>query len=1028
METGVFPKQNPEHKIELIVCACLALILMIRLSAATDISTCSIINASGSYTLTQSLTAPIGLVCLDVKARDVTLDCLGKNIEGSDTLDSVGIYSNKDNLTVRNCSIINWHTGIKKEGSNNGLIEKSNLISNSKAISLANSEGNKISDSVIKDNSQGIALSFSENNLIYNNLFNNTQNAIFTGSNSNIWNAARQKGKRIYSSGGYIGGNYWSSLQGGLSENCNDSNKDGFCDEPYVLDSKNIDNLPLSTKYTVDTVPPQVSIVSPSSDSILDTKNITVTITADDAVYGYTNVSVTQGDSIINSTTTTQKGTFSVSIQVNRGGYYNITATTYDLEDNSRSATVTNVLTPLEITSCSELTKSGEIYVVDSPIAYSSGSICINVQADNIIFDCQNKAITGRENVGYKIYGIALNGRSNVTIRNCTLSGWDYGIFSQSSTKLTVQRCNLLRNRNAGIYLYSSLNNAIFENVIANNSIVGLTLESSGDNRIYNNVFDNKQNVAFKGDRLKNYWNTTRKEGTRTKTRGNEIGGNYWSGATGYYSESCEDEEADGFCDEPYDVEEYGEPPTGSFAKITGFFINLLQLFSSQSSNTDYLPLSTKFTPDTTPPVTNASILLPNGTLQDVSQWIKEDNAKIILNCSDGHGSGCKKTVYCIEKTQNCTPTKNFHEYIPLLFDKNLTETYYLNYYSIDVDDNNEPVKNLTIKSPSTNKLATIVSPLDLASFNKTDINVTVSVLKPSECNYTEILVYNTSGNKINQTNYTSNGTFTANFSFPGEGTYTIELIFHSTYNYYRTESRSTIIIDKTPPQIIFTLSPSTVELGGKIDASCTATDNAKGTFKGEITPEITTLIKGKRSATCTARDDAGNVNSSTREYEVTETQCNEGSRRCSGGNLESCTGNEWVVEKCEYTCDSKTLKCTTKAQEEEIKTNKTENQTKPERGSELSPIIMAAGAFLVLLVIIVMIVLYVKVFNKPKEDYSRRMAILEAKINEANSKGKDVSKLKAEFELAQQDIDMGLVEMARPRISNVEKELKKLK
>jgi len=107
---------------------------------------------------------------------------------------------------------------------------------------------------VIQNNSQyGIVLNDagSTQNLIYNNLFNNTNNFYFSGTiYSNYWNTTRQRGTRIYSNGTEIGGNYWTNPGGnGYSDTCTDSNRDGFCDDPYVLNANNTDYLALSNKY-----------------------------------------------------------------------------------------------------------------------------------------------------------------------------------------------------------------------------------------------------------------------------------------------------------------------------------------------------------------------------------------------------------------------------------------------------------------------------------------------------------------------------------------------------------------------------------------------------------------------------------------------------------------------------------------------------------------------------------------------------------------------------------------------------------
>jgi hypothetical protein len=97
----------------------------------------------------------------------------------------------------------------------------------------------------------------SKNNTFYNNLFNNTINIYFDEVYNNTWNTTKQTGTRIYSNGTEIGGNYWTNPTAtGYSDTCTDADKDGFCDDPYVLATDNVDYLALSDEYVT---PPLVT-------------------------------------------------------------------------------------------------------------------------------------------------------------------------------------------------------------------------------------------------------------------------------------------------------------------------------------------------------------------------------------------------------------------------------------------------------------------------------------------------------------------------------------------------------------------------------------------------------------------------------------------------------------------------------------------------------------------------------------------------------------------------------------------------
>jgi len=1010
------------------------------LAYSANLTSCSLINISGNYTITQDIASTTSAMCLNVAARDVTIDCLGGTIRGNDTYGAIGIYSSNDNLNIRNCTIIDWYTGIKKEGSNNGVVQYSKLISNAIGISLENSENNQFFSSVLSGNDLGARISFSEGNLFYNNLFNNTNNTLFIGANRNTWNIVRQRGNRIYSPSSYIGGNYWKVLPyGGYSESCTDSNKDGFCDAAYQMDSSNIDYFALSGQYVPDTTLPSVTIESPKSGEILNSTNISITLTASDPVYWYTNISIMRGDELVKSIISPQNGTFTVYLNVNSGNYYNVTATAYDLEGNTNTTAAVNVLTPISISSCDDLTIPGEKYFLDRDIYYNSGSICINIQADNIILDCLGRKIGGRD-APYKTYGISMNNRRNVTIRNCQISDWTYNIFGQFVSNSAVNQCIISKSKDAGIYLYSSSNNLIFENVIGNNSKYGLKLYNSADNKIYNNIFENNMNIFFEGDRLKNYWNTNRKVGYRVSNlKGREIGGNFWGGVNNDYSRTCADNSSTGFCDTSYDVEsETNSPPQGMFIAriLTGNFIAALSGLVSgiDSNNIDYLPMSNKFAPDTIPPATNMTIYMPNGSLLNSSDWTKESSVNVTLNCSDNFGSGCNTTLYCYSEVANCTPSKIYKINVTVYFDKTMAQTIYFRYFSTDKEGNLEAIKDAAIKSLSSGQKAVIEIPRDLSYLNSANITVTTNVLSSSEVNYTELIVYNSSGSVINQYNSTSKNTSSQNILLPGEGNYTLMLVFHSLFGFVTNESSSAITIDTTSPIINFNLNPDRVSISEKITATCTATDAYKGTFLGQVSA-ISTDKVGNWTASCTATDNAGNTVTDTKEYVVYIENCVEGVKRCNNNNVEVCKDYDWVIDKpCSKTrCDSDTLDCAPSSEEnttpdDENNSENNGNNTGGNIGLLSNPTMIAGGALLLLFAVVAGFFLYKKVLKKPEGDYSKRMAILEAKIDEAGNNGKDVSSIRSELELAQSDINMGLFEMVEPKLKEIEKNLKSLK
>jgi parallel beta-helix repeat protein len=169
---------------------------------------------------------------------------------------SESVNNTLNNNTVSN----NKYMGIDLSESDDNMLINNNASNNNYGIYLSDSSYNLLKSNNVSNNIYGIYLwSFPyaicdcgpSNNTIYNNIFNNINNFVINNSHSyfkdsNIWNTTRQSGTNIIG-GSYLGGNFWAYPNGtGFSQTCSDSNKDGICDSPNILDSNNTDYLPLS--------------------------------------------------------------------------------------------------------------------------------------------------------------------------------------------------------------------------------------------------------------------------------------------------------------------------------------------------------------------------------------------------------------------------------------------------------------------------------------------------------------------------------------------------------------------------------------------------------------------------------------------------------------------------------------------------------------------------------------------------------------------------------------------------------------
>ncbi len=130
---------------------------------------------------------------------------------------------------------------------------------------------------------------------------------------------------------------------------------------------------------------------------------------------------------------------------------------------------------PFDVTDCGDLTDSGKVYNLVNDIAdYTPGVTCIDIKANNVIFDCHGYNING--STSGVTTGIAINRPdyvriSNITIKNCNITNWYGGIVVMG---------------------VGALNNTIINNTITGagaDSDAGINLRiGSGNNTVINNT------------------------------------------------------------------------------------------------------------------------------------------------------------------------------------------------------------------------------------------------------------------------------------------------------------------------------------------------------------------------------------------------------------------------------------------------------------------------------------------------------------------------------------------------------------
>ncbi len=204
------------------------------------------------------------------------------------------------------------------------------------------------------------------------------------------------------------------------------------------------------------------------------------------------------------------------------------------------------------ISECTILSTAGTYYLNES-IYDEVQSYCMEITSNNVVLDCQGNVIDGDGIAENAIYVERFSPtHTNITIRNCTVTDWNSrGISIIRANGNIIEGVNLTLNPDIGLYLLGSDDNNITGSSFSNNSY-GIYVESSSNNTIYDNIFNNTENVFFGGTVFENNWNVSKTDGVNVMT-GNNMGGNYWADPNGTgFSEGCNDTNGDSICDETY--------------------------------------------------------------------------------------------------------------------------------------------------------------------------------------------------------------------------------------------------------------------------------------------------------------------------------------------------------------------------------------------------------------------------------------------------------------------------------------------
>jgi len=124
----------------------------------------------------------------------------------------------------------------------------------------------------------------------------------------------------------------------------------------------------------------------------------------------------------------------------------------------------------------------------------------VEVEADDVTLDCAGHTISGpgtRAEDEYGFIGLLLDGRTGVTLRNCRVSGFDYGILLTARLGSGSDRNRIINNltsgnRLDGVRVNESEHNVLTGNIASSNGQHGFAFLGNSNIVTRNKAFDNE--------------------------------------------------------------------------------------------------------------------------------------------------------------------------------------------------------------------------------------------------------------------------------------------------------------------------------------------------------------------------------------------------------------------------------------------------------------------------------------------------------------------------------------------------------
>ncbi len=122
---------------------------------------------------------------------------------------------------------------------------------------------------------------------------------------------------------------------------------------------------------------------------------------------------------------------------------------------------------------------------------------CFIINANDTIIDCNGYNLTGNGSIDSSGKGFIGTNLDNVTIKDCIIVDFDYGIWINYSTHLIIYNNTLTSNQYGGIGLNATSYSNLSSNIASQNRLYSFYIGyNSSHNFIYNNLFNSSQLVG----------------------------------------------------------------------------------------------------------------------------------------------------------------------------------------------------------------------------------------------------------------------------------------------------------------------------------------------------------------------------------------------------------------------------------------------------------------------------------------------------------------------------------------------------